>query len=68
MTWVFGSTHGKPEKFLAEKFPAIRFTNQGWTSDSWTMIFFPRSFAAKTTGNATYPPLQKTTSILKRKR
>jgi len=47
--------------FLEQRL-AILLTRPGWVSDSWTTIFLRSIHAAITTGNATYPHLQKTTS------
>lgn len=62
-----GKTSSKPVNTLSAKRLAILLTNPGWVSDSWTMIFLWTNAAANTTGKATYPHLQNTTSTRYRK-
>ena len=56
-------TWSNPVNTLSVRRLAILFTNPGCVSDSWTIIFLWSNAAAKITGKATKPPLQKTTSI-----
>ena len=62
-TCVCGSTSGKAEKLCVPRRQEIRLTSPALVSDSWVTIGIWSIHAAITTGSATYPHLQNTTSM-----